>query len=199
MYNCSECKEQKSFKNTGDYKLNMNQKNSIRVAQSLNRVQLFATTCTAAFQASLSFTISQSLLNLMSIESVRPFNHLILCCSSSFPQSFPAASSFAVSWLFASSGQRTGASASASVSSNEYSGLISLRIDWFHLLADQGILESLLQHHSSKASILWSSAKEFDSTLTSIHDNRKKHSFDYMYLCWQHSDFVFLICCLSLS
>ena len=158
MYNCSECKEQKSFKNTGDYKLNMNQKNSIRVAQSLNRVQLFATTCTAAFQASLSFTISQSLLKLMSIESVRPFNHLILCCSSSFPQSFPASRSFAVSWLFASSGQRTGASASASVSSNEYSGFISFRTDWFGLLDVQGTLKSLIQHHILKESIFWCSA-----------------------------------------
>ena len=73
---------------------------------------------------------------------------------SSCPQSFPASGSFLASWLFASGGQSIGVSASASVLPNEYSELISFRIDWLDLLAVQGTLKSLLQHHSSKASIL---------------------------------------------
>ena len=111
---------------------------------------------TAAGQASLSFTPSWSLLRLTSIESVMPSDHLILCCCFySCPQSFPASRSFPVSWLFTSSGQSAGASASSSVPSSEYSGLISFRIDW---LAVQGTLKSLLQHHCSKALVLWCSA-----------------------------------------
>ena len=77
---------------------------------------------------------------------------------SSCLQSFPASGSFQMSQFFASGGQSTGVSASASVPSNEYSGLISFRMDWLDLLAVQGALKSLLQHHSSKASILWHSA-----------------------------------------
>ena len=66
---------------------------------------------------------------------------------------------------------------------NEYSGLIFFRIDWFDLLAVQGTLEGLLQHHNSKASVLWHSAFYMVATLTSIHDYWKNHSFDYMDLC----------------
>ena len=70
--------------------------------------------------------------------------------------------------------------------SNEYSGLISFRMDWFDLLAVQGTLKSLLQHHSSKASILWPLSFLYDPILTSIHDYwKKKHSFDQTDLCWQ--------------
>ena len=84
--------------------------------QSLSRVRLFATPCTAAHQASLSFTVSQSLLKLMSIELVMPPNHLILCRGPfSCLQSFPASGSFLTSWLFASGGQNTAASVSALV------------------------------------------------------------------------------------
>ena len=125
----------------------------------LSCVQLFVASWTAAHQASLSFTISWSLLTLTAIESVMSSNHLILCLQS-FPassclQSVPASGSFPVSQFFISGGQSIGASASAS--SNEYSGLISFRIDWLDLLVIQGTLKSLLQHHSSKASILqWS-------------------------------------------
>ena len=99
--------------------------------QLLSHVQLFATPWTAACQASLSITNSQSLLKLMSIESVMPSNHLILCHPLLLPWSF----SFSIS------------------PSNEYSGLISFRMDWLDLLAVQGTFKSLLQHHSSKASI----------------------------------------------
>ena len=89
-----------------------------------------------------------------------PSNHLILCCPLLLlPQSFPASGSFQMSQLFASGRQSIGVSASASdLPSPEYSGLISFRMDWLDLLAVQGTLESLLQHHSSKASILRCSA-----------------------------------------
>ena len=124
--------------------------------QSLSRVQLFATPGTAAQQASLSITNSWSLLKLMSIESVMPSNHLILCPPLLLPSIFPSIRVFANEsalcirwpkyWSF-----------NISVS-NEYLGLITFRIDWFDLLAVQGTLKSLLQHHSSKASILQRSA-----------------------------------------
>ena len=126
---------------------------------SLSPVRLSATPWTAARQASLSITNSWSLLKPMPIELVMPFNHLILCCAfSSCSQSFPASGSFQMSQLFESSGQSIGVSASAISPSNEYSGLISFRMDWLDLLAVQGTLESLLQHHSSKASVLLHSA-----------------------------------------
>ena len=126
--------------------------------QLLNRVRPFTTPQTVAHQASLSFTISQSLLKLMSIESVMPSNYLILChplfsCLQSFPESW----SFPMSQFFAQGGQSIGASALASVLSMNIL-LISFRIDWFDLLAIQGTLKSLLQHHSSKESILQCSA-----------------------------------------
>ena len=111
----------------------------------------FATLWTAAGQASLSFTISQNLLRLMSIEMVMLFNHLILCAPfSSCLQSFPAPGSFPMSHFFASGGQSWNLSISLP---NEYSGLISFRIDWFDLLAVQGTL-SLLLHHNSETLIL---------------------------------------------
>ena len=84
-----------------------------------------------------------------------------------------------MSGFFASGGKKIGVSASASVlPMNEYSGMISFRIDWFDLLAIQGTLKSLLQHHSSKTSVLQHSVLLYGSALTSIHDYWKKHSFD---------------------
>ena len=130
----------------------------IVVVQSLRRVQLFATPWTAAHQAPLSFTVSWSLLRFMPIESVMLSNHLILCCLFSFCiQSFPPSESFPMSQLLASGGQSMRFSFSISPSI-EYSGLISFSIDCFDLLAVQGTLNSLLQHHSLKASILPHSA-----------------------------------------
>ena len=122
-------------------------------------VCLFATPWNAARQASLSITNSRSLLKLSSIELVMPCNHLILChplllLPSIFPsiRVFPNKSLLRIRWP-------KYWSFSFSISpSNEYSGLISFRIDWFDLLAIQGTLKSLLQHHTSKASILWCSA-----------------------------------------
>ena len=94
----------------------------------------------------------------------------------SCPQSFPASGSFPMSQFFGSGGQSIGVSASASVLSNEYSGLISFRMDWLDLLAVQGALKSLLQHQSSKASILWCSTFFIVQHLT--YDYWKNHSFD---------------------
>ena len=126
------------------------------VVQSLSCVQLFATPWTAACQASLSFTIFWSLLKLICIELVMPSNHLILhrpflllpsVCSSL--RVFSNESALCFRWA-----KYQSFSFSIS-SSNEYSGLISFRIDWFDLLAVQVSLKSFLQHHSLKASILW--------------------------------------------
>ena len=126
---------------------------------------------TAARQASLSFIISRSLLKLMSIESMMPSNHLILCRPLLLlPSIFPSIRVFSNElalyirwpkyWSFSIS------------PSNEYSGLMSFRIDWFDLLAVQGTLKSVLYHHSSKASIFWHSAFFIVS------------SYNYTWLLW---------------
>ena len=113
---------------------------------------------TAAHQASLSITNSQSLLKLMSIELLMPSNHLILCYPlSSLLQSLPASGSFLMTQLSTSCGQSISFDFSIS-HSNEYSGLIFFRIDFFDILAVQGTHRSLFQHNSSKASILRCSA-----------------------------------------
>ena len=127
------------------------------VVQSVSHVQLFAIPWTAARQASLSFFISWSLLKLMYIESVILFNHLILCHPLLFlPVICPSIRVFSNESVLQIRGPKYW---SFSIRlSNEYSGLISFRIDWFDLLAIQGTLKSLLQHHSSKAPILWCSA-----------------------------------------
>ena len=126
--------------------------------QSLSHVRLFATPWITACQASLSITIAWSPPKPMSIESVMPSNHFTLCHPLLLhPQSFPASGFFPVSQLFTSGGQSIGVSAST-CPSNEHPGLISFRMDWLDLLAVQGTLKSLLQHHSSEASILWRSA-----------------------------------------
>ena len=123
--------------------------------QSLCRVQLFATPRTAARQASLSITNSQSLLKLMSIESVMPSNHLILCCPILLMSSiFPSIRVFSNELVLCIRWPKYWSFSFSISPSNEYSGLISFRIDWFDLLAVQKTLRSLLQHHSSKTSIL---------------------------------------------
>ena len=150
------------------------------IVWSLSHVWLFVTPWTAAHQASLSFTISWSLLKLMSIESVMPSNHLILCHPFLLlPLIFPSirASELALHirwskyWSFSFSIRP----------SNEYSGLISFSIDWFDLLAVQGTLKSLLQQNINSLVLRFL----YDTILISIHDYWKKHSFDYLDLCWQ--------------
>ena len=124
--------------------------------QSLSHIQLFATPWTAARKDSLSFTNSQRMLKLMSIESIfHPIiSSSVVPFSSCFP-SFPALGTFLMSQLFASDGQSIGASASASLVLMNIQDLFHLRLTYFNLLGVQGTLKSLLQHHSSKASILW--------------------------------------------
>ena len=113
----------------------------------------------AACQASLSFSISWSLLKFMSIESVMPSNHLILCHPLSLlPSIFPSIRVFSNESLLHIRWPKCWSFHFSISLSNEYSGLISFRIDWFDLLAAQGTPRSLLQHHNSKASILWPSA-----------------------------------------
>ncbi|CAI9174503.1 unnamed protein product [Rangifer tarandus platyrhynchus] len=143
--------------------------------QLLNHVQLFVTPWTAAHQASLSITNSQSLLKLTSIESVMPSNHLILCRPLLLlPSIFPSIRVFSDESVLLIRWPEFWNFSFYISPSNEYSGLISFRMDW---LAVKGILKNLLQHHiqsinSSALSFLYS------PTLTSIHDYWKYHSFD---------------------
>ena len=145
--------------------------------QSLSRVQLSTTPWIAALQDSLSITNSQSSLKLTSIESMMPSSHLILChpllLLPTVPPSIRVFSNESIlrmrwpnNWSFSFS----------IIPSKEHPGPISFRMDWLDLLAVQGILKSLFQHHSSKSSILWCSA--LGLTLTSVHDCWKNHSFD---------------------
>ena len=127
--------------------------------QSLSRVLLFATPWTAALQASLSFTDSRSLLKLMSIESVMPSSHLILCHPLLLlPSIFPSIRVFSSESVLPIRGPKY-QSFSFNISPfNEHSEVISSRMDWLDLLAVQGTFKSLIQYHSSKASILQRSA-----------------------------------------
>ena len=127
------------------------------VTQSCPTLCWTATPWTAARQASLSIINSQSLFKLVSIKLVIPSNQLILCQPLLLPSIFPSIRIFVMSWFFKSGGQSIGVSTSASILPMNKSGLISFRIDWFDLLAVQGTLKSLLQHHSSKVSNLWRS------------------------------------------
>ena len=146
-------------------------------------VWLFATPWTTVHQASLSFSISWSLLKFMYIELAMLSSHLILChplllLTSIFPSirvfsnESPLCSRWPWSFRFSIS------------PSNEYSGLISFRIDWFDLLAAQGTLKSLLWHHNLEAPSLHHSAF-FMVQFTSLPDSWKNHSFDSMDYCWQ--------------
>ena len=164
--------------------------------QSLSCVWLSVTPWTAALQASLSSTNYRSLLKLMSIESVMPSNHLILCCPLILlPSTFPSINESVLCirwpkyWSF-----------SFNISpSNEHSGLISFRMDWLDLLAVQGTLKRLLQHHSSKASILQHSdffilqlSHPYMTTGKTIALTRRTFVGKVMALC-------FLIMCLGWS
>ena len=125
----------------------------------LSHVWLFATLWTAARRASLSITNPWSLLKLMSIESVMPSNHLILCCPLLLlPSIFPSLRVFSNESVLHIRWPKYWRFSLSMSPSSEYSGLISFRMDWLDRLAVQGTLKNLLQHHSSKASILWHSA-----------------------------------------
>ena len=117
--------------------------------QLLSRVQLFVTPWTAARQVSLSITNSRSLLKRTSIMLVMPSNHLILCCPLLLPPSiFPSSRVFSNEWALHIRWPKYWSFSFSISPSNEYSGLISFRMDWLDLLAAQGTLKSLLQHHS---------------------------------------------------
>jgi len=127
--------------------------------QSLSHVRLFVTPWTAARQASLSITNSRSSLKLMSIESVMPSNRLILYCPILFPTSiFPNIRVFSNESILCIRWPKYWSLSFNISPSNEYSGLISFRMNWLDLLAVQETLRGLLQHHSSKASVLLCSA-----------------------------------------
>ena len=144
----------------------------------LSRVRLFATPWTAARQASLFVTNSQSLLKLKSTESVIESNHLILCHPLLLlPSIFPSIKGFSNESVLCIRWPKCWSFSFNISPSNEYSGLISFRMDWLDLLAVQGILKNLLQHHSSKASILRHSAF-FIAQFTSIRDYWENQSFD---------------------
>ena len=131
----------------------------IVVVYSLNRAQLFATPWTAAHQASLSFTISKSLLNFMSIQSLMPSNHLILCCPLLLPPSiFPSIRVFSNESALCIRWPKYWSFSFSICPSNECSGLTSFKIDWFDLLEVQGTHKSLPKRHSSKVSIVQRSA-----------------------------------------
>ena len=126
-----------------------------RSVQLLSHVWLFVTPWTAAHQTSLSITNSQSSHKLMSIESVMPCNHLILCRPLLLlPSSFPSIRVFSNEWALCIRWPKYWSFSFNVSPSNEHPGLISFRMDWLDLLAVQGTRKSLLQHHSSKASIL---------------------------------------------
>ena len=120
--------------------------------QLLSRLRLFVTAWTAARRASLPITSSQSLLKLLSIESVMPSNHLILCCPVLLPPSvFPSIRVFSNESVLHIRWPKYQSFSFSISPSNEHPGLISFRMDWLDLLSVQGTLKSLLQHHSSKA------------------------------------------------
>ena len=151
---------------------------SFSSVQLLSHVWFFATPWTAACQASLSITNSQSLLKLKSIKSVMPSNHLILCHPFLFlPSIFPSIRVFSNESVLHIRWTNHWSIIFSISSCIEYSGLVSFRIEWLDLLAVHGTLKSILQQHSSKASILQCSAF-FMIQLTSTHDYWKNHSFD---------------------
>ena len=138
---------------------------------------------TATLQASLSFTVSWSLVKFMSIESVTPSNHLILCHPLLLlPSIFPSIRVFSNESAFRIRWPKYWSFSFSNSPSNEYSGLISFRIDWLDLLAVQGTLKNLLQFKSISSLAL---SFLYSPTLTSIHDHWKNHTFDCMDLCQQ--------------
>ena len=147
--------------------------------QSLSHVQIFVTPWTVAYQASQSITNSWSLFKLMSTEPVMPSNHLILCHPLLLlPSPFPRIRVFSNELVLYIRWPKYWSLHFNISPSNEYSGLISFRMDWLDLLAVQGTLKSLLQHHSSKASVLWCSASFTVQLSHPYMTTEKNHSLD---------------------
>ena len=155
------------------------------VVQSLSHVWLFVTPWIVACQAPLSSTISQSLFKFMSIESVMPSNHLILCCPLLLlPSVFPSLRIFSSEFALCIRWPKYWSFSFSIGPSNEFSGLLSYKIEWFNLLAIQGILESspapqFKRNNSLVLNLL------YGPTLKSVHDYWKNHRFDCTDLCWQ--------------
>ena len=150
-----------------------------------SHVRLFATPWTAARQASLSFTIPQSLLKLMSIESVMPSNHLILGCPLLLlPSIFPGIRVFSSEPALHIRWPKYWSFSSSLSPSNELSGWISFRMDWFDLLASKGLSAVLSIAHFESISSLTLGVL-YGPAFISVYDYWKKHSFDYMDLCQQ--------------
>ena len=156
---------------------------AVIVVQLLSHIEFFATPWTATYQAPLSFAISRSVLKLMSTESEMSSKHIVLChplllLPSMFPsfRLFSNESALHIRWPKCKSFSFS--------PSNEYSGLISFRIDWFDLLQSKGLLRSSPATQFKTINPLALNLL-YSSTLTSIHDYWKNHSFDYMHFCWQ--------------
>jgi len=152
---------------------------SVSSVQSLSRVWLFVTPWIAAHQASLSITNSRSSLRLTTIESVMPSSHLILCHPLLLlPPIPPSIRVFSNEPTLYMRWPKYWSLSFSIFPSKEIPGLIFFKMDWLDLLAVQGTLKSLLQHHSSKASILRPLSFLCSPTLASIHDHWKNHSLD---------------------
>ena len=154
--------------------------NMFVIVLSLSCVRLFETLWTAAYQASLAINISQNLLKHMSLELVMPSNHLILYCPLILlPSIFPNIRVFSNVSILSIRWPKYWSFNLVISTSNEYSGLISFRSDWFDLLAVQGTLKSLLQHHSSEAPICQCSAFFMVQLSHPCMTTGTNHSFDY--------------------
>ena len=160
----------------------MKEKSTWIVVQSLSHVWLIVTPRTIEWQASQPFIVSQSFLKFMSIESVMPSKHLILSLLLLLPSTFSSIKVFSNESALCIRWPKYWSFNFSISPSNEYSRLKSFRIDLFDLPAIQGILKSLLQHHNSKALILWCSTL-FLWFNSHVHDYWKKHRSDYMDLC----------------
>ena len=146
------------------------------IVQLLHHIQLFVTPWTAALQASLPFTISQRLVTFMSTEQVMLSNHLILCYPTLLlPSIFPSIRVFSNESAFHSRWPKFWSFSFSISPSKEQLGLIFFRTDWFNLHAVQEILKSLLQHHSSKASVLQALSLLYGPALSFVHDYQKNH------------------------
>ena len=183
------------FEENGDSSnlLHSNFLDKIRSDQLFSHVQLSATPWTIARQASLSITNSQSSLKLTSVESVMPSNHLILCYTLLLlPSIFPSIRVFSIESALCIRWPKYWSFSFNMSPSNEHPGLISFRMDWLDLLAVQGTLKSLLQHHSSKTSILWHSAffivqlshpyTTTGKTIALIHHSNKLKKKDHIFI-----------------
>ena len=148
----------------------------------LSRVRLFSTPWTAARQASLSITNSQSLLKLMFIESAKPSKHLILCRPLLPPSIFPSIKVFSNESVLCIRWPKDWSFSSCISPSSEYSGMISFTMDWLESPRDSQESSPIPQFKSINSSVL---SFPCSPTLTSIHDCWKNQSFDYMDLCWQ--------------